>query len=222
MFCISLPLQNHTLLSPHPTQLPNHGLKTEPIWEVDKGGTQSFLETDADVDSKDFKTSCCWFSRFLNVCSKEGDFVEVCDGKLLVNGVAEEEEFILEPLEYEMDPVVVPEGCVFVMGDNLSLPLASSVVSAGESVALGGPYILVYVFMLGPLPIKNIVGRSMFRYWPPSKVSDTDTLLHKPAPGNIYVAMDCCSHLPQSELVSVIYLTILIASTKYSDAGTAT
>ncbi|KAL5683931.1 hypothetical protein ACJX0J_010316, partial [Zea mays] len=52
------------------------------------------------------------------VVAKSGDTVEVRDGNLLVNGVVQEEEFVLEPANYEMDPLTVPEGYVFVLGDN--------------------------------------------------------------------------------------------------------
>ena len=47
-----------------------------------------------------------------------GDTLEVKDTELYINGNVLHEPYILEPMNYAFGPVTVPEGCLFVMGDN--------------------------------------------------------------------------------------------------------
>lgn len=75
-----------------------------------------------------------------------GDTVEIRNHTTYINGQPIYEPYILERTIKNVDPIKVPEGSVFVMGDNRN--------NSADSREWGF------------LPIKNITGKTLFRYWP--------------------------------------------------------
>lgn len=87
------------------------------------------------------------------IVAVEGDKVEVMGGKLIVNGVEQEEPFTAEDAAYEFGPVMVPAGDVLVLGDNRNHSLDGHI--------------------WGFLPAENVIGRAVFIYWPPWRVGNS-------------------------------------------------
>ena len=82
------------------------------------------------------------------VIGLEGEEVQVVKGQVFINGQPLEEPFEPKTGSYTMPkPVLVPEGSVFVLGDNRN--------NSNDS------------HNWGPLPVENIVGRAWISYWPP-------------------------------------------------------
>ena len=74
------------------------------------------------------------------------------DGRLYVNGELQEEPFTNEAAEYTLSPLQVPAGSVFVLGDNRNHSFDSH--------------------YWGFLPVENIIGHAVFKYWPPNRVGE--------------------------------------------------
>lgn len=90
------------------------------------------------------------------VIAVEGDVVDIYDGNLYINGELQEEDYVEGRPTYELSstyndmtisyPYTVPEGCIWVMGDNRT--------NSSDSRYFGA------------VDVDTITGRVFFRYWP--------------------------------------------------------
>ncbi len=83
------------------------------------------------------------------VVGQPGDRIEVQGGRLLRNHDLVQEDWVAEGIDYDQGPIVVPQGQLWVLGDNRNASLDSHI--------------------WGALPEQSLVGTAVWRYWPPKR-----------------------------------------------------
>lgn len=80
-----------------------------------------------------------------------GDTLEITDGTLYINGT-EDRTYFSGYIEDTLEPTMVPDGCVFVMGDNRNQSMDSRFNA------------------IGPLDDSKVLGKALFIVWPPKMI----------------------------------------------------
>jgi signal peptidase I len=111
------------------------------IFEPERGDIVVFDSVDEDDQTL--------IKRVVGVAEDE---IQVQGGVLYVNDEAQEEPYLNDADQFRSyyGPTVVPEGHIFVMGDNRGNSADSRV--------------------FGPLPLENLKGEAFIRFWPVSKI----------------------------------------------------
>lgn len=79
-----------------------------------------------------------------------GETIEIKGNRIYIDGVALDEPYLTRPVDMDpFGPLTIPEGFVFVMGDNRNQSEDGRV--------------------FGPIPESDIIGRAFVRVWPPSR-----------------------------------------------------
>ncbi len=86
------------------------------------------------------------------VIGEPGDSVSIRDSKLYVNYQSLDESYILEKMDSDYENVEVPNGTIFVLGDNRNGSRDSRYPDVGF------------------VPLKNVVGKADLIFWPFTKV----------------------------------------------------
>ena len=94
-----------------------------------------------------YETDTALIKRVIGV---PGDKVEVKEGNLYLNDVAQDNYIYDKNINYSIGPLIVPEQSFWVMGDNRNNSMDSHI--------------------WGFLPYEKIIGRAIFRYWPLNKI----------------------------------------------------
>ena len=94
-----------------------------------------------------YETNTALIKRVIGV---PGDKVEVKEGNLYLNDVAQDNYIYDKNINYSIGPLIVPEQSFWVMGDNRNNSMDSHI--------------------WGFLPYEKIIGRAILRYWPLNKI----------------------------------------------------
>lgn len=116
-------------------------------WHLPRRGDIIVFEPPLQLQRQGYEKEQAFIKR---VIGAPGETVAVSHGTVYIDGRPLRENYLLEPPNYELPPLRIPEGQLFVMGDNRN--------NSNDS------------HIWGFLPVRQVIGQAIFRFWPLGRV----------------------------------------------------